>query len=76
MTSFNAAGLLREPPGAFRDYRLHDHYVTLGPDVELAGPIELNLRLQRTNRGILVRGRSTPRCAAPAPAASTRTSTR
>ncbi len=57
MTSFNAAGLLREPPGAFRDFRLHDHYVTLGPELELAGPIELDLRLQRTNRGVLVRGR-------------------
>ena len=57
MTSYNAAGLLREAPGAFRDHRLHDHYVTLGPEVELAGPIGLDLRLQRTNRGVLVRGR-------------------
>jgi uncharacterized protein len=56
MTAFNVAGLLHEPPGATREIRLRDHYVTLGPDVELAGPIDADLRLQRTNRGILVRG--------------------
>lgn len=56
MTSFNVAGLLHEPPGAIRDVRLRDHYVTLGSDVELAGPLDADLRLQRTNRGILARG--------------------
>jgi uncharacterized protein len=56
MTAFNVAGLLHEPPGAVRAVRLRDHYVNLGPDVELAGPIDLDLRLQRTNRGVLVRG--------------------
>ena len=56
MTAFNVAGLLHEPPGATRDVRLRDHYVTLGADVELAGPLDADLRLQRTNRGILVRG--------------------
>jgi uncharacterized protein len=56
MTSFNVAGLLHEPPGATRDVRLRDHYVALGTDVELAGPVDADLRLQRTNRGILVRG--------------------
>jgi uncharacterized protein len=56
MTAFNVAGLLHEPPGAVRDIRLRDHYVTLGPDIELAGPIDADLRLQRTNRGILLRG--------------------
>ena len=59
MTAFNVAGLLHEPPGAIRDVRLRDHYVTLGPDVELAGPLDLELRLQRTNRGVLVRGNVT-----------------
>lgn len=57
MTSVNVAGLLREAPGAVRDLRLRDHYLSLGPDVELAGPLDGDLRLQRTNRGILVRGR-------------------
>ena len=56
MTSFNVAGLLREPPGVTRDVRLRDHYVSLGADVELAGPLDADLRLQRTNRGILMRG--------------------
>ena len=56
MTSINVAGLLHEPPGATRDVRLRDHYVNLGPDVELAGPLDADLRLQRTNRGIIVRG--------------------
>ncbi|HEX7197088.1 MAG TPA: DUF177 domain-containing protein [Candidatus Limnocylindria bacterium] len=56
MISFNVAGLLHEPPGSVRDVRLRDRYVTLGTDVELAGPLDADLRLQRTNRGILVRG--------------------
>jgi uncharacterized protein len=56
MTAFNVAGLLREPSGASREHRLRDHYVSLGPDVELAGPLNGVLRMQRTNRGILVRG--------------------
>jgi uncharacterized protein len=56
MTSFNVAGLLHEPAGVARDVRLRDHYVNLGPDVELAGPLDADLRLQRTNRGILMRG--------------------
>jgi uncharacterized protein len=57
MTAFNVAGLLREPPGAVREYRLRDRYLSLAPDVELAGPLNGTLRLQRTNRGILVGGR-------------------
>ena len=56
MTSFNVAGLLHEGPGATRDLRLRDHYVSLGPELELAGPLDAELRLQRTNRGIIVRG--------------------
>ncbi len=56
MISYNVAGLLREPPGAMRDVRLRDRYVTLGADVELAGPLDADLRLLRTNRGILLRG--------------------
>jgi uncharacterized protein len=56
MISFNVAGLLHEPSGAVRDVRLRDHYVNLGTDVELAGPLDADLRLLRTNRGILARG--------------------
>lgn len=72
MTSFNVAGLLREGPGATRLIRLRDHYVALGPDLELAGPLDLDVRLLRTNRGILARGaartavrRSCSRCTDP-----------
>jgi uncharacterized protein len=57
MTVFNAAGLLHETTGATREVRLTDHYVVLGPDLELAGPLNGAFRLQRTNRGVLVRGR-------------------
>jgi uncharacterized protein len=56
VTAFNVAGLLREPSGATREHRLRDRYVSLGPDVELAGPLNGRLRFQRTNRGILVNG--------------------
>jgi uncharacterized protein len=56
VTVFNVAGLLREPPGATREHRLRDHYLSLGPDVELAGPLNGALRFGRTNRGILVGG--------------------
>ncbi len=56
MTAVNVAGLLHEATGATRDLRLRDHYLSLGPDVELAGPLNGTLRLQRTNRGIFVRG--------------------
>jgi uncharacterized protein len=59
MISVNVAGLLREAPGASRDVRLRDHYVSLGPDLELAGPLNGAVRLQRTNRSILARGRVT-----------------
>ncbi|HEY7846686.1 MAG TPA: DUF177 domain-containing protein [Candidatus Limnocylindria bacterium] len=56
MTVLNVAGLLREAPGAVRELRLRDRYLSLGPDVELAGPLNGTLTFQRTNRGILVRG--------------------
>jgi uncharacterized protein len=56
MIAVNVAGLLREAPGTTRELRLRDHYANLGPDLELAGPIDGLLRLQRTNRGVLVRG--------------------
>lgn len=56
MTRINVAGLLAEPPGAERRFVLRDHYVAV-PDLELAGPLDATLRLLRTNRGVLVRGR-------------------
>jgi uncharacterized protein len=59
MTVFNVAGLLHETSGATREIRLTDHYVVLGTDLELAGPLNGAFRVQRTNRGVLVRGRVT-----------------
>lgn len=56
MTLFNVAGLLQEPPGATREIAVLDRYLAVGADVELAGPVDGVLRLQRTNRGILLRG--------------------
>ena len=51
--AFNVAGLLHEPPGAIRESACATTTSRLGRDVELAGPIDADLRLQRTNRGIL-----------------------
>ena len=56
MIAVNVAGLLHEAPGATRELRLRDHYTSLGHDLELAGPMNGVVRLQRTNRGILARG--------------------
>jgi uncharacterized protein len=53
---FNVAGMLQEAPGATREVALHDRYLAVGADVELAGPVDGRIRLQRTNRGILLRG--------------------
>jgi uncharacterized protein len=53
---FNVAGMLQDAPGATREVALRDRYLALGADVELAGPIDGRIRLQRTNRGILLRG--------------------
>jgi uncharacterized protein len=52
----NVAGLLQEAPGATREVVLRDRYLSFGADVELAGPLNGKVRLQRTNRGILLRG--------------------
>jgi uncharacterized protein len=54
--TFNVAGMLQEAPGATREVALRDRYLSVGADVELAGPVDGNVRLQRTNRGILLRG--------------------
>jgi uncharacterized protein len=53
---FNVAGMLQEAPGVTREVALRDRYLSVGPDVELAGPVDGLIRLQRTNRGILLRG--------------------
>jgi len=53
---FNVAAMLQEAPGATREVALRDRYLSIGADVELAGPVDGKVRLQRTNRGILLRG--------------------
>lgn len=53
----NVAGLLGEPPGASRSVAISGVTLDLGPDLELADPVEGTIRLARTNRGVLVTGR-------------------
>jgi uncharacterized protein len=52
--SWNVAGLLADGVGAARTYDVRDTTIDLPEDLELAGPIEGQVRLSRTNRGILV----------------------
>lgn len=51
------AALLRETPGTTRLYPVSGVTIDLGPDLELADPIEGTIRVSRTNRGVLVNGR-------------------
>jgi len=55
--TYPLAGLLREAPGASRLYPVAGVTIDLGPDMELADPIEGTVRIGRTNRGVLVHGR-------------------
>ena len=55
--TYPLAGFLREPPGATRLYPVAGVTIDLGPDLELADPIEGTIRVGRTNRGVLVNGR-------------------
>jgi uncharacterized protein len=51
------AALLREAPGTSRVYPVAGVTIDLGPDLELADPIEGTVRVSRTNRGVLVHSR-------------------
>jgi uncharacterized protein len=51
--TYPAAGLLAELPGAIRTYPVAGVTIDLGPDLELADPIEGLVRLTRTNRGLI-----------------------
>jgi uncharacterized protein len=53
---FNVAGLLGDPPGAFRDLVFDDVTIALGNDLVQAGPIVGGVHVRRTNRGLLVTG--------------------
>jgi uncharacterized protein len=52
--AWNVAGLLGEPAGATRDYVVAGVTIDLGEDLRQADPIEGEVRLARTNRGLLV----------------------
>ena len=55
--TYPLAGLLREGSGAVRAYRVSGVTVDVGPDLQLADPIEWTVRVSRTNRGVIVHGR-------------------
>ncbi|MEA2621564.1 MAG: hypothetical protein QOH61_474 [Chloroflexota bacterium] len=59
MLSYNVAGLLRESPGTVRTFPVDvpKTDLAIAEDVELARPIEGEMRLSRTGRGILAKGR-------------------
>ncbi len=63
MLSFNVAGLLRSAPGTTRTYPVTVPDLSVADDLELAGPIEGQLRLSRTGRSILCRGELATRVA-------------
>jgi len=52
--TFNVAGLLAEPPGAVREYRVDDVDVDAGEGLVLTRPVSGGIRLLRTNRGLVV----------------------
>jgi uncharacterized protein len=55
--TYPLAGLLAEPPGSQRSYRIAAVVIPLDEPLELAEPIEGVLRVARTNRGVLVDAR-------------------
>ena len=55
MLSYNVASLLRATPGTERRYTVEPLDIELYPDLELAAPIEGEVRLSRTGRSILAR---------------------
>jgi uncharacterized protein len=52
--TFNVSGLLAEPPGSVREYRVDDVAVDAGEDLVLTRPVSGGIRLLRTNRGLVV----------------------
>jgi uncharacterized protein len=52
--TYPLAGLLAESPGSERRYEIHGATVRLPDDMRLAEPIDGQLRISRTNRGVLV----------------------
>jgi uncharacterized protein len=50
------AGLLAEPPGTERRYEIHGATIDLPDDLRLTEPIDGQVRITRTNRGVIVDG--------------------
>ncbi|MFN8630409.1 MAG: DUF177 domain-containing protein [Chloroflexota bacterium] len=72
--TFNVAGLLAEPAGAVREYRVDSVDVDPGEGLEVLRPVSGGIRLMRTNRGLIVEtdlttalGGECARCLRPAP---------
>jgi len=56
---FNVAGLLAEPAGSIRDLHVSAAPLDFGTDLTQSRDLEGDVRLTRTNRGLVVRGRLT-----------------
>jgi uncharacterized protein len=52
--TFPLAGLLAEPPGSERRYDIHGATIELPEGMRLVEPLDGELRVSRTNRGVLV----------------------
>ena len=52
--TYALAGLLGEPPGSERRYEIHGATIALPDEMRLVEPLEGELRVSRTNRGVLV----------------------
>jgi uncharacterized protein len=63
--SWPLAGLLAEPPGAFRDLAADGVTLDLGPDLVQDSPLRARVHVARTNRGVVVRARLETSLAAP-----------
>ncbi len=55
--TFNVADLLADPAGSTRDLEISSPALDLGPELRQSRGVQGRLRLTRTNRGLLVKGR-------------------
>lgn len=55
--TYPVAGLLAEPPAERRTYPIHGATIPLPDDLRLAEPLEGQVQIARTNRGVLVDAR-------------------
>lgn len=57
MLSYSVAALLRATPGTARSFDISLPTLEIADDVRLASPVEGDVQLSRTGRGILAKGR-------------------